>query len=309
MNRSFYNIARTRRVWSGLAFVVVICGIARHAPAAAPCCAITAIDAGTATVNAKETTTGRTFSFKVTNANLLRSLKMGQPVYANFATRQASIDGIAPCCNIISTSSGTTAKPFGPIDSVTAGKQFGPIDGGTGTKPIEPCCSITGIDKSTGNVAAKETASGKSFSFKVTSTSLLNSLKIGQGVYANFTSGQVSVDGAAPCCSILSTSSGTPASQFGPIDGVTSGKRFGPIDSATSNNPVSPCCSITGINLQGATVTANATATGRTFSFKVTNAGLLNSLKIGQGVYANFATRQVSVDGLTPCCAITVQPH
>ena len=209
MNRSFFNIARARRVWLGLAFVVVICGIARHAAAATPCCAITEINAGTTTVSAKETATGRMFSFKVTNPNVLKSLKVGQPVYANFAARQVSIDGAAPCCNIIS----------------------------------------------------------------------------------------------------ISTSSGTPASQFGPIDSVTSGKRFGPIDSATSSNPVTPCCSITGIDRQRATVTANVTATGRTFSFKVTNAGLLNSLKVGQGVYANFASSQVSVDGLSPCCAITGQPH
>ena len=66
-----------------------------------------------------------------------------------------------------------------------------------------------------------------------------------------------------------------------------------------------PCCGITGIDQKAGTVTAKETATGRTFTFKVTDAKLLSSLKIGQGVYANFSTKQVSLDGFVPCCGIT----
>jgi Cu/Ag efflux protein CusF len=50
---------------------------------------------------AKEAATGRTFSFKVTDNNLLRSLKAGQAVYANFGSKQVSVNGVAPCCGIV----------------------------------------------------------------------------------------------------------------------------------------------------------------------------------------------------------------
>ena len=44
----------------------------------------------------------------------------------------------------------------------------------------------------------------------------------------------------------------------------------------------------------------------RSFEFKVENKRLLQSLKTGQLVHANFETRMVSVrpDGAAPCCAI-----
>jgi len=61
----------------------------------------------------------------------------------------------------------------------------------------------------------------------------------------------------------------------------------------------SPCCNITGIDQKTGVVTARETATGRVFTFTVTNAKLLSSLKIGQGVYANFKNMQVSLDGRT----------
>ena len=61
----------------------------------------TAIDANTHTVTARENSTGKMFQFKVTNAALLNSLKVGQGVYANFAASQVSVVNGAPCCNIV----------------------------------------------------------------------------------------------------------------------------------------------------------------------------------------------------------------
>lgn len=69
--------------------------------------------------------------------------------------------------------------------------------------PASPCCSITAIDNATGVVSARVTATGQTFRFKVTDASLLRSMKLGQGVYANFKANQVSVNGEAPCCSIV----------------------------------------------------------------------------------------------------------
>lgn len=69
-----------------------------------------------------------------------------------------------------------------------------------------------------------------------------------------------------------------------------------------------PCCAITGINARTGLVTAKVNATGQVFTFQVSNARLLNLLRVGQGVYANFAGKQVSVDGVAPCCAIVSLP-
>lgn len=70
----------------------------------------------------------------------------------------------------------------------------------------------------------------------------------------------------------------------------------------------SPCCGIVGIDGATGIVTARVTATGYLFEFRVTNARTLATLKVGQGVYANFAGKQASLDGRTSCCTITSGP-
>ena len=69
-----------------------------------------------------------------------------------------------------------------------------------------------------------------------------------------------------------------------------------------------PCCTVTAINQRAGIVTAKVNATGQTFEFTVANAQFLQSVRIGQGVFANFAGRQVSLDGRTACCQINRQP-
>ena len=159
-----------------------------------------------------------------------------------------------------------------------------------------PCCTITKIDARSGVVTAVVKQSGEPFEFRVTDANLLKSLKIGQGVYANFATHQVSVNGKTPCCDIIS---------LAPATGATSLPAAPPAGNVAGQvNPASPCCGITAINTQTGIVTAKENATGRIFTFKVTDASLLKSLQLGQGVYANFATRQVSLDGKTACCTI-----
>ena len=63
---------------------------------------ITAIDAKSGMVSAREIATKRTFQFKVTDATLLKSLKVGQVVQADFKTQKVSVDNLEPCCNITS---------------------------------------------------------------------------------------------------------------------------------------------------------------------------------------------------------------
>lgn len=90
-----------------------------------PCCGIVGIGAS-GVVTARETATGRTFEFQVADRRLLGTLKVGQPVHADFKTMRVSVqpDGIEPCCSIRSTSPAATAPP--------TGRRTG----------IEPCCSV-----------------------------------------------------------------------------------------------------------------------------------------------------------------------
>ncbi|MGH7583497.1 MAG: hypothetical protein ACREL5_09750 [Gemmatimonadales bacterium] len=69
-----------------------------------------------------------------------------------------------------------------------------------------------------------------------------------------------------------------------------------------------PCCSITGIATRTGVVSAKVKSTGAAFTFKVNDARTVSSLKIGQAVYANFTTHQVSLDGRRACCTVASGP-
>jgi len=204
-------------------------------------------------------------------------------------------------------------------------------------------CSITAISPSTGIVSAKVNASGAVFQFKVTDAKLLASLHVGQGVYANFTAMQVSLDGKKVCCEITSPPqtpasppasapaamaapkiaappAGTPApaaaakiaaapsanaSAANPAPAVSAAAPTAV--STTGNNaaPPGPTSTITAMDTNTGLVTAKETATGKTFQFKLDNPAQLSTVKVGQGVYANFDAGQVSLDGLEPSGQIT----
>jgi hypothetical protein len=68
------------------------------------------------------------------------------------------------------------------------------------------------------------------------------------------------------------------------------------------------CCAITGLDAKGQTASAKVTATGQSFEFQVLDRRLFDSLKVGQPVYANFKTGQVSLDGKSACCSIGKTP-
>jgi hypothetical protein len=77
------------------------------ASAATPCCGVTSITKS-GEITAQETHGTRTFQFQVADPALLRGLRIGSPVYANFDTKQVSLDGKKPCCTILKIS--TAAK-------------------------------------------------------------------------------------------------------------------------------------------------------------------------------------------------------
>lgn len=69
-----------------------------------------------------------------------------------------------------------------------------------------------------------------------------------------------------------------------------------------------PCCEIVSIDPRAGLISAKVNASGQTFQFKVASPLMTRTLRVGQTVYANFATNQVSVDGRTQCCTITQAP-
>jgi Cu/Ag efflux protein CusF len=58
------------------------------------CCRVTIVDPRTRTVTAVDGTTGRAFQFKVADDAALSSLKVGQPISANFDTNVVILDGL-----------------------------------------------------------------------------------------------------------------------------------------------------------------------------------------------------------------------
>ena len=171
--------------------------LSRTADAANPCCSITAIDSA-GLVTAQETGGARVFQFRVNDKALLSSLHVGQAIHADFATQKVSVDGLTPCCTIVS----------GPAAAAMS----------TAAPPEAPCCNITGIAGDL--VTARETGSNRVFQFRVTDKALLSSLHVGQAIHADFATQKVSVDGSSPCCAIVSgtaaAASSTAAQPIGP---------------------------------------------------------------------------------------------
>lgn len=171
-----------------------------------------------------------------------------------------------------------------------------------------PCCSITAINAATGVISGKVNASGAAFQFKVTNANVLKGLRVGQGVYANLTAKQVSLDGKTSCCTIVSTAAPIPVPP--PVTTSIPG-------SATPSN-TGPCCSVTAVG-SPSLITARTSA-GAYFVFSLNPpANLLvplpqSTVTVNQKFYANFTTKQVSLNGTSAVgtiqylCVVPSQP-
>jgi hypothetical protein len=133
---------------------------ASDASAGEPCCSVTAVDARSGVVTARETATGRTFQFKLDDIALASSVKVGQMVEADFKTMKV------------------TVRPAG-----------GAV-----------CCAITAIDAASGVVTMRLTESGRTSQLTVRDAKLLGTLKVGQAVDANPSTGAIAI---APTGSIV----------------------------------------------------------------------------------------------------------
>jgi Cu/Ag efflux protein CusF len=171
----------------GVGALLMVVGLVVIAPASpvdadTPCCVITTIDAKTRRVTARDERVKRTLEFKVLDPMVLRQLKVGQRVFADFKIMKVSVrpDGRAPCCDIVFVSSPRPA-------------------------PRAPCCGIIAIDDRTGIVTATEIGTKRRFQFKVADQAALRRLRVGQAIHADFAAMRVSLrpDGLAPCCPIV----------------------------------------------------------------------------------------------------------
>jgi hypothetical protein len=114
--------------------------LAAEAQAADPCCAIKAINKRTRVVTAQELATGRTFQFKVPSRAVLRGLKVGQKVSADFGTHNSATAARRPTTP---GKTGTTPLEVRITADPSVGSTGGP-SGGFGTAHCEPgkwaCC-------------------------------------------------------------------------------------------------------------------------------------------------------------------------
>ncbi len=69
--------------------------------AAINCCDITTIDLKSGLVTSTETTSGKVFHFKVSDQKLLKNLKIGDKVSADFNGGKVAVMGLSPCCKIV----------------------------------------------------------------------------------------------------------------------------------------------------------------------------------------------------------------
>jgi hypothetical protein len=172
-----------------------------------PCCNITMINVATQIVTAR-TQAGQTFQFNVPNAALLKTLRIGQAVSADFGSGKVRVNSATPCCAIIKPAEPVgkpAVKPAEPINTVKG--QVKPADPINSIKeemtPGEPCCGITAIDARTGIATARESATGRMFRFEVKDAALLKTLKVGQMIFADFGTSKVRISRAEPCCNII----------------------------------------------------------------------------------------------------------
>jgi hypothetical protein len=125
-----------------LFLIAVLIGFSQPLRAAPYCCTVTAIDVRTGTATAIETATGRTFEFHVPNPRLFATVRVGTPVYANFSTKQVSLDGKTPCGEITQINPapprGGVAKVAPPASAAPSAAPPGPAPAPGASAPARP---------------------------------------------------------------------------------------------------------------------------------------------------------------------------
>jgi hypothetical protein len=77
----------------------------------APCCEVVGIDGGTGVIIGKVNATGQQFQFTLSNPAQLRSVQVGQPVYANLSAKKVSLDGQKVAGSIVRVANAGVTEP------------------------------------------------------------------------------------------------------------------------------------------------------------------------------------------------------
>lgn len=128
------------RIALGIAVGVLVSVLLAPSPAkaAAPCCGVTAIDTRTGVVAAQDKASKRRFEFKVDNATLLKGVRVGQAVDADFQAGKASIEGVAGRHAISGAAQpATAAKSASPLLGQPSSLP-GPARGAAPSTPLAP---------------------------------------------------------------------------------------------------------------------------------------------------------------------------
>jgi hypothetical protein len=137
---------RTARTASAAAFALCLLA-STPVLAATPCCIVTDIGAN-GEVTAREINGAGTIRFQATDAALLRGLKPGAPVYANFDTKQVSLDGKKACCKILQIATAAKQPVTGSTPAVPKSKPGGTAAPKTTTVQV-PKVDVTASEGST----------------------------------------------------------------------------------------------------------------------------------------------------------------
>jgi hypothetical protein len=149
-----------------------------------------------------------------------------------------------------------------------------------------PAASITAVNPQTGVVTAKVNATGQAFQFTLNNRSQTSQLRVGQGVYANLTARQVSLDGRSIAGTVTNV-----ASANGQAAGGAQPAPAAPLDGVR----------ITSIDAAHGRVTVQLLATGQQIYFNVPSSSIqAHSLAVGQTVGIQ-SLRSLQMGGLCPC--------
>ncbi|MGA8752284.1 hypothetical protein [Candidatus Deferrimicrobium sp.] len=108
---------RTMKTWvlvSGMALILgasIAVSVPSEVGAGTPCCSITTVDRKTGIVTAKNTATGETFKFRLSDAAQIGNIKIGDQVSTDFQTRQVTVHSFQPAEGILIR----TPRPRPPI--------------------------------------------------------------------------------------------------------------------------------------------------------------------------------------------------
>jgi hypothetical protein len=243
---------------------------------AKPTAAITAIDPDSGLIAAKETASGRTFVFKLTNPLLLKSLQVGQELFVNMPNKWVSVDGDRINGNIVPGGAAPTAaeseeeeQPEAAADNAAPAAKAKGKAAGSKNAQKKP-----GAGDASPPAAEEDTAAPAGEDAQDASPS---------GEEAAPADAEPGAQPASPLDSIKAMGQNDETEPVAPANEAPAAMRF--VSAAA----------ITRIDASSGLITARENRTGRIFQFRLANARLLHSLRVGQPLSADFASQQFAL--------------